>query len=42
MDPESARPWYVVALTLRKGLWNIASEKEYLESEIERLTDEIK
>lgn len=42
MDPESARPWYVVALTLRKGLWNIASEKGYLEGEIKRLVDEMK
>ncbi len=42
MDPSEPERWYVVALVLRKGLWDIASEKEYLESEIERLTDEIK
>ena len=42
MDPSEPERWYVVALVLRKGLWDIASEKEYLESEIEKLTDEIK
>lgn len=27
MDPAAAKPWMIVALILRKGLWNIASEK---------------
>lgn len=42
MNLADVEPWKIVALVLRKGLWNIASEKEYLEKEIGRLADGIK
>lgn len=38
---EASAPWYVVALVLRWGLWNIESEKEYLQAEIKKFTDSI-
>lgn len=41
-DTRDIAPWRIVALVLRLGLWNIASEKEYLEGEIKRLADCIK
>ena len=41
MSPDAPKPWYVVALVMRRA-WDIASEKEYLEGEIVRLVDEMK
>lgn len=41
MRPDAPKPWYVVALVMRRA-WDIASEKEYLEGEITRLVDEMK
>ena len=41
MSPDAPKPWYVVALVMRRA-WDIASEKGYLEGEITRLVDEMK
>lgn len=41
MAPDAHKPWMIVALVLRKGLWNIESEKDYLEGEIRRLADAV-
>lgn len=41
MKQEEVDKWKIVALIIRLGLWNIDSEKPYIEGEIKRLTEDI-
>ena len=41
MKQEEVDRWKIVALIIRLGLWNIDSEKPYIEGEIKRLTEDI-